>query len=301
MSSSSKGILGILNLKKHSKLGELLIFIESLKIKKLEENDFLDLTIYSNVQNDFYKNCLILLHNYLDINIENEFTNKKDLDQFIDKNKTKYRTIFPPQESDNNLINYLDSTKHIQDFFFNKKYIPYLVSQNKDLIQKITLFIENFGKNKFIVTVHLKNSSNKINESNANQKEWLEFFNYYYKLNSNVLFFLIGDDQISSQIVSSPNVIQLSKHLTFVEQLTLIEKSDLFIGMCSGPFQIALFNDVPYIVFKNPEHHKEEMIKEIGDKNHYSFARKNQYILRKQETFKILLDNFTKIIGGLKK
>jgi hypothetical protein len=46
---------------------------------------------------------------------------------------------------------------------------------------------------------------------------------------------------------------------------------------------------MPYAVFKNPTHHKEEMLDEIGKNDHYPFAHKFQKVLRTKETVNLLL------------
>jgi len=144
----------------------------------------------------------------------------------------------------------------------------------------------SFG-NKFTVCVHLKNASQGDTESNANFSTWKEFISLKAPLD--IQFLLIGSDTVPEDIKSLPNVISLhDEGLSIVDQLACIQQSSAFMGMVSGPANVAILSQVPYIIFKHPLHHAEVMQKEIGDADHYDFAKQNQHIVRKHETPELL-------------
>ena len=66
------------------------------------------------------------------------------------------------------------------------------------------------------------------------------------------------------------------------------------MGMMSGPANMALFGENPYLIFKNPDHHAKEMAIELGDKDQYSFALPGQRVLRIWDTTTNLIEAFEK-------
>ena len=81
--------------------------------------------------------------------------------------------------------------------------------------------------------------------------------------------------------------------MTIDGDLALIQACPLFMGMMSGPANMALFGNNPYLIFKNPDHHAAEMALEIGNNDHYPFALGYQKVLRIWDTAEILIDSFT--------
>ena len=63
--------------------------------------------------------------------------------------------------------------------------------------------------------------------------------------------------------------------------LAIVQKTDAFIGTASGVTTAANFSDKPYIIFKEPNHDKSQILKELKKKN-YLFAKKSQKIIRKR-------------------
>lgn len=272
--------LGILDFTKTSSLGEILIFIEELKIYQ-ERFDIKKVDVVVIQEKDTIPNFILpLLQQYLEI--EEHWV----VDSIDDLVGTEHRFIFPSKEQFSNEDFTFDSTKRVQDFFRERNYIPKLKSKKKE---KVCEFLKEKSEGKIPIAVHLKHDLNNLNNSNANNAEWYEFFKYCSTLA--VKFFIIGDDEIDGPTLSLPNVVSTRKcGLDIVDDLALIELASLFMGMCSGPFQIALFNDKPYVVFKNPDHHKKEMAEEIGVQNKYPFAAKKQKMLREFETKYILIN-----------
>ena len=52
-------------------------------------------------------------------------------------------------------------------------------------------------------------------------------------------------------------------------------------------------------IFKNPDHHATEMIAELGDRDHYSFAKPYQRVLRAWDTPDTLINSFDNMIAEI--
>jgi len=152
----------------------------------------------------------------------------------------------------------------------------------------------NYQKRKNTISLHLKNASKGDTESNANFLVWQQFIESC--ASSDVHFLLIGDDPVPRSIKNLPHVTSLSdENISLTAQLVCIQESSAFMGMASGPCNVAVLSQVPYLIFKHPSHHAEIMKKELGNANRYGFSVKNQYILRRYETFKLLSGFFNKV------
>jgi len=145
------------------------------------------------------------------------------------------------------------------------------------------------------VAVHLKYQPDQQGYSNANFEEWLAFLEASIA-RFDVKFILIGDDEIDGRIRALPNVL-VSRHAgsTLATDLALIQTSFAFVGMATGPCNMALFSETPYVIYKNPGHDAEEMLLELGDSDRFSFARPFQRVLRMFETRENLLAEFAHI------
>ncbi len=89
------------------------------------------------------------------------------------------------------------------------------------------------------------------------------------------------------------------KKSDLAKDLALIEWSYMFMGMASGPSTMAIFNSTPYLIFKDPSHHKKAMQHELGPRDHFIFGLPSQKILRIKQSLPILLQEFEKIYSGL--
>lgn len=132
--------------------------------------------------------------------------------------------------------------------------------------------------------------------SQADESVWCEFLSIVatqYKIK----FLLLGDDPIGKCIQKLPNVA-LAREIgadNFAKHLALLSECAGFMGMMSAVCNLAIFSDIPYAIFKNPEHHKKEMLAEIGDKDFYPFATQFQRVLRIKETAALLLAELTRM------
>ena len=176
---------------------------------------------------------------------------------------------------------------------FRKTGIVPRFTLNTDMLISAKKIIRKLGTQKFSVAVHLKNAPGKKNESNADLPHWEVFFTECRK-DPNIAFVIVGNDPTPKSIKNLPNVFT-----TFESNLALhlgiIQIADMFIGMASGPANAAIFSSVPYVIFKNPKQHPNEMKSELGDSDAFPFALPTQKILRKKQSSRVFLEEFFNI------
>lgn len=193
-----------------------------------------------------------------------------------------------------------ESTLSLQQFYFEHNFIPYFRMDTKPVKWAIDL-IDKCILSSLPVVIHLKNNPLQKNCSNARFDEWVDFFRMCIGT-YDVKFIVIGNEEIDRNIADLPNVI-ITKQLkaTLSQELALIEIAYAFMGMSSGPCNVAICSNIPYIIYKNPSHHDEAMILELGNNECFPFASPYQKILRVFETSKNLLLNFKYLLSNYKR
>lgn len=181
----------------------------------------------------------------------------------------------------------VDTTFHLQEAFASfGRLVPLRLRPDATVTKRAN---EQLRQTELpVAAVHLKNVPNA--QSNAHYPAWQSLFVRTTGLAS---FILIGDDPIPPAISELPNVTvaeEIDDDLVF--HLALIQEADFFMGLMSGPSNFALVNEKPYRIFKNPDHHEEEMNRELGAGDRYAFARPNQHIIRRRETPDLLRREF---------
>ena len=142
------------------------------------------------------------------------------------------------------------------------------------------------------VVVHLKNNPREQGCSNANFDAWFTFFERCV-LRYDVKFILVGNETTDQRILGLPNVlVAQGVEGNLSRELALIQTALAFMGMASGPCNMAVFSDVPYVIFKNPDHHVRETALELGQADRFPFAVGFQKLLREFETADRLMSEF---------
>lgn len=183
------------------------------------------------------------------------------------------------------------TTFFLQQFYKKHGWIPSISMKPRHTRWALD-FIENHVAPFLPVVVHLKNNPNEVGCSNAKFEAWLNFFESSID-RYEVKFVLIGNEAIDERIEQLPNVV-VTQALdgTLSRDLALIQVAYLFMGMSSGPCNMALFSDVSYVIYKNPDHHPEQMALELGEADHFPFATPFQRFLRVFETKENLISAF---------
>jgi hypothetical protein len=193
---------------------------------------------------------------------------------------------------------FTESTLYLQD---KVQLNGYLLSAGWTIPLDIQNIIKRITQNKHnIITIHLKNVKDTL--SNANLIEWQKAIKYIVTKNNKNKVFIIGNDLNESQyqLFDFQNVVitKTLKEKSLLLDLSLILSSNIFMGMSSGPCNIAIFSNIPYVIFKHPEHHTEEMKKEMNEDRKFIFQKNNQYFLLEYDTFEMIKKYFDLIENG---
>jgi hypothetical protein len=317
----NKRIMGVWDLGTlNPKLGSLLVFIEQLKIQQfVHKADYIDLcfigdaglTAAGNKEAGRRNGQLSILDKescgqslfiktLFDIDAITSYyqcDSLSGLEHFLSNSSYDYRVW--TSKDGQVILNYdFDNTFVVQDFFKKYFFIPYL-SCRLELIEWAKNFFRSHVSTSMPVVVHLKNNPAEQHCSNADFDAWFAFFEACL-LHYDVKFVLIGNERIDERIYSLPNiVIARDFESNLSRDLALIQKAAIYMGMASGPFQMALFSDIPYAIYKNPDHHAEAMRLELGTKDRYPFATPLQKIFRVVETKENLLSNFDSLYADV--
>lgn len=194
---------------------------------------------------------------------------------------------------------YAESYLAVQDFWRKTGKLFNLKSPNKIKKTAEAWLIKYVGNN-LPISVHLKNNPNE-RQSNANQEAWFGFMRYCDESNLPIRFVLIGNDKINSKICALPNVVVTKNYGCDLElDLALIELSSAFMGMSSGPCNMAILSDKPYLIWKHPGHHKEEMEREFQGHKQFVFASEHQKFMQDWDTPKNIQREFSNLFRQLK-
>ncbi len=176
-----------------------------------------------------------------------------------------------------------DSTAAIREFHARTGTIPRL-SVSAARLAWARSYLNAKAGGRLAIAVHMKNNPRISGQSNADLASWHAFISSCRR-NVPAHFFLIGDDATNAAFRALPNVtVARDDGVAIDGYLALIQAAGLFMGMMSGPANMALFGSKPYLIFKHPDHHAEEMAQELGDADHYPFALPDQRVLRMWDT-----------------
>jgi len=193
-----------------------------------------------------------------------------------------------------------ESTLFLQQFFREHKFVPNFKMDTGPVKWAIDLIDECILPS-LPVVVHLKNNLLQKNCSNARFDEWEGFFKMCIGA-YDVKFIVIGNEEIDRSIADLSNVLVTNRmRANLSQELALIEIAYAFIGMSSGPCNVAICSDIPYIIYKNPSHHAEAMILELGNNEGFPFATPYQKFLRMFESGENLFSNFNHILDNYKR
>lgn len=227
------------------------------------------------------------------------FKNLKGLRKFLAERQAAGRT-WPVLEEDGINENDYKYTSLVQEQFRRRGGIPYLECKHKFIKQALE-FIESDILPSRLVSVHLKNSVRKSGEPdwyNAKFEEWVSFLEKAV-LKFDVKFLLIGNEPLPEKIHKLPNVIiSQSQGNSLINDLALIQASFAFMGSSSGPNRMAFCSAVPYLIYKHPDHHVDEMKKDLGSADHFNFAQPFQKLMRKLEDQNIIFSDFEELYQG---
>jgi len=285
-----KNICAIWDIQKAgSGLGSLLLFQEELllycAILKLDGVDFF-FYLGSKKVSLSYLASLAQLNPYLhSLHI---IENQQDI---VHAKMDRQAFVWPSSDIEKD-FSYNESTLHIQQLWQETEELVALESPLSVKAQTTTWIKTHVPSGCYPVAVHLKNNrENK--QSNANQAEWLRFFLDDSLKALPVMFVLIGDDCYDEAFNYCPNCVITQNHGGSLElDLSLIQSSLFFMGMSSGPCNIAILSELPYLIWKHPDHHATEMGKELNNEERFVFSNEKQKMIRDYDCYENLINQF---------
>jgi hypothetical protein len=283
-----------------SKLGFLLLFQEELLLlSEINKSDEIDLIFTYNEKANllyFYSSIVQLNPHVHDI----FYIQNLELFKIHDSEKLNNDMVIWPSDEWKPCCSYTGSTLAIQDLWKKSGNIINLETPT-NVRQKAARWLYKRLDGRLPVVIHLRNNP-KEHIGNANMSAWIPFFEYCQDKEYPVLFILIGNDLIDERLLNCNNIIVMKEHWQSMEiDLALMEIGFLFMGMSSGPCNMAILSNRPYLIWKNPNHHADQMINELNDQQQFPFAVENQKFIRDWDTSDSLIEEFERIYLNLNK
>lgn len=185
---------------------------------------------------------------------------------------------WPPQDPEVEKWSY-GSFKRVALLCQKERLFPHLYWAPQVLKEAKTLY-ERFSRNRKrkVVAVHLKRQAGGSEESNAELAEWVQLFSEH----KDKAFFLLGKDRFPPESISDNLFIASYLGVDLAVQLAFCSLCNGFLGMAAGISTAACLSLTPYVIFKHPLHHVEEMKLELGDGDCLPFALPSQKLWRKR-------------------
>ncbi len=227
------------------------------------------------------------------------FDSGQDLELYIADNSHRYKKIWP------SAFNYSSSTSKfqhhfdfIQNFYKTHNYIPGPPMKQQFLDWANYFFKKNSG-NRIPIVIQWRNDKHEVDGyfRNTRADAWIDFIDYCAENHSEVLFFIIcTKNEIDRRLSSRKNVIFAKDfNTTIAQDLALILEACMYIGPFSGPMNMAMFSDVPYMIV-NFQPFPDQSIE--PNKN-LIFAKPLQRLIWRPETAQILIDEFEDIFSRI--
>jgi hypothetical protein len=204
-----------------------------------------------------------------------------------------HRPVWPPESAEGSLSYY--SFERVLGLF-HRFGLPPILNWDPSVVSAMDSLVSGLGR---VVSVHLKNVRPGFSEeSNFSVSVWRQFFEETAD-NEDLKFVVIGEDELPGAITKMPNVILgTSLDLTLGQQLALTGRCIGFMGTASGVCTAANFSRIPYVIFKHPSHHTEEMKNELGGSDRFDFALHGQLMRRVVPTTATLIESLNGILYG---
>ncbi len=273
-SFKKKRILGIWDYKALPwSVGDPLVFIEMLSILKIRHNaEEIDICIVYDRENPGGNRMEPIINkanaqdkilDYLPIFSTSPFlgsiflfNSRNEFRAFLINNIWRY-DIYPALHDHlSEKYNYVGSAPEIIDVkrFYNENgYIPFLKINEYREKWANQFYLNYLPENILPVALSLRGSKIAC-KRNANPSVWLEFIDTCKIIYPEIFFVIIGTrEEVFDGLRDRPNVVIAKDFGTsIIEDFALIRKSFLYMGTTSGIGTIALFSDLPYLVFQIP-------------------------------------------------
>lgn len=278
-------------------VGDPLVFIEKLSILKIQHNaEEIDICIVYDRENpggnrrgsnltpdnaqDYMLDFLPLFSTCPFLGSIFQYNSRREFYHFLKTNLERY-DIFPPLGHHlGETYNYHGGTpdmKDIQEFYKTYKYIPYLRVGSMNISWARWFYLNYLPEMTVPVTLSLRQTSGDT-ERNANPNVWLSFIDKCNIDFPEVIFVVVGlKEEVFNGLRKKPNVTIAKDFGTSIkEDLALIRTSLMYMGPESGVNVIAVFSDLPYLIFQLQEYYLHRYGLKTGE--NYPFATDKQKI-----------------------
>jgi len=323
---NKKRILGIWDFKSLPwSVGDPLVFIEKLSTLKIERNvEEIDICIIydhddpngnrkpggihkfesnltpENAQ-DYMLEFLPLFSTCPYLGSIFQFNLRSEFYYFLKNNYQRYN-IYPPLGKNlAETYNFRGGEPHvseIQEFYNIHGFIPFLRIGNRDSSWARWFYLNKLPEKTVPVALSIKRTSHAT-DRNTDPNAWLSFLDKCKIEFPEVTFVFIGlREEAFNDLRKRTNVIIAKDYGTsIIEDFALIRTSIMYMGAASGVNAIALFSDLPYLIFRSPNVRKYGLTSGKG----FSFSTEKQKTFGTEVlvTGDFLFDEFRKLYMNL--
>ena len=318
-----KHILGIYDLKTLPwSVGDPLFFIEKLSILKIiHKAGMIDICVIYDKENPsgIRKEPNISANNAQDYMVDYflplfntcpylgsvfQFNSRKEFNTFLKNNIHRY-DLYPSlrqhlDESYNFAGHLIVLLKEFEDFFNKYGYIPHLRIGKRDSSWAYWFYQNYLPKDTVPVVLSLRRPYSMLERiRNADPKVWLAFIDKCKEVYKDIIFVIVGlRIEVFQGLRERSNVVIAKDYGTsIIEDLALIRSSYCYLCTASGPASIAIFSDLPYLIFQQPEIERYG----LSEGKNFDFATENQKLFSTNVpvTPELLYNEFSKLYEGL--
>ena len=258
-------------------VGDFLVFIETLSVLKLRHNaDKVDVCVvcdsenpagnrgYKNINSSNFRyylfNLLPIVNTSPYLGSLFQFDSRSEFHSFLKQNINNYEIYPSVAEQLKETFNFYGGAtlKEIREFYRERGFIPHLAIDDYHLSWAYSLYRAEV-KDLLPVVVCLRNRPDGL-DRNADHDAWLGFFDLCKSTYPKVVFVVIGTrEEAFDELRGCSNVIIAKDYgSTLADDFALIKTSLVYLGVDTGIGAIALFSDVPYLLFgRSPESGKQ--------------------------------------------
>lgn len=320
-----KRILGIWDFKALPwSVGDPLVFIETLSILKIKHNaEEIDICVVYDRENpggnrgktdpnnnitstnaqDYMIEFLPLFSTCPYLGSIYQFNSRKEFYRFLKYNSERYDFFPPLGQHLGETCNFYGGAPYlneIQEFYDTYGYIPHLRIGDREWSWAQWFYLNHLPEAAVPVTISLKRTSHSTSR-NSSPELWLSFIDNCKIEFPEVVFVIVGlREEVFEGLRKRSNVIIAKDFGTsIVEDLALIRTSLMYMGTSSGVNVIALFSDLPYLIFQFPVNVFPKYGLKPGENFSFATDRQKLFSTTTLVTERLLLNEFKELYSKL--
>lgn len=225
-----------------------------------------------------------------------------DMNSIFFSSVLKRQTTWPSLRQHLNRLPDYYSHSDINAFYRQFGFIPQL-STPSDQVKRTDHLVAKHFAGKFLVTVHIRQRAFMDNMSclyrDSSIETWYRFFDIIAKKYPSVVFLNVGSFvEWERCLARKPNVvISRLKGMDVADEVSLLLRSNLFMGTSSGFSAAATFSSVPYVITHYDPNAASAVELSIGQ--NYPFATEHQTLSWSPESTEELVSQFEEKFRGL--